>query len=180
MLFQTPAQFIALALVLVAGWLFGLATAPGGRRAKERLRDAEAAHTANRVELERRVAAAEARAIEAERERDRLAKAAPVTAATAAPVAASAATSARPMGDRAPTGRDALSRIRGIDGALEGALNDEGIHDYRQVEDLSASDEASLERRLGLGAGTIAAQHWREQAAMLREGRIADHQARFH
>ena len=181
MLFQTTAQFIALALVLLAGWLFGLASAPGGRRAKERLREAEAAHTANRVDLERRLAAAEARASEAERERDRLSRSAPVTAAPATaaavgtPVAASAgaahASSASTSNSLFGSSRDDLSKIRGIDGGIEARMHDEGIHSYRQVEDLSAQDEAELERRLGLAAGTIGEQRWREQAAMLRDGR---------
>jgi len=168
MLFQTTAQFIALALVLLAGWFFGLATAPGGRRAKERLREAEAAHTANRVELERRATAAEARATEAERERERLAHAVPASTGTHA--AASTAEPAATNGLFTP-GHDDLSRIQGIDGTLESRLHDEGLRTYRHIEDLSTSDEAKLEDRLGLRSGTIGEQRWREQAAMLRDGR---------
>ncbi|MBB3692125.1 hypothetical protein [Sphingomonas sp. BK580] len=56
MLFTTSTQYIALAVALIAGWLFGLASHPGGRKWKTRYaaeRDAHAA-TARRVaELER-------------------------------------------------------------------------------------------------------------------------------
>ena len=41
-LFSTPTQFAALALIFVAGWLFGLASHPGGKKAKARLREVEA------------------------------------------------------------------------------------------------------------------------------------------
>jgi hypothetical protein len=72
MLFTTPTQYAVLALCLVAGWLFGRASHSGGRD-KARLREAETAHTAYRRDAEARIKAAEA-------ERDRLARAAPVTA----------------------------------------------------------------------------------------------------
>ncbi|MBY9062391.1 hypothetical protein K7957_05530 [Sphingomonas yunnanensis] len=56
MLFTTSTQYIALAVALIAGWLFGLASHPGGGKWKTRYaaeRDAHAA-TAKRVaELER-------------------------------------------------------------------------------------------------------------------------------
>ncbi|MBW4331502.1 hypothetical protein KY084_11550 [Stakelama sp. CBK3Z-3] len=40
-IFHTPTQIVILVLVLVAGWLFGLASHPGGRRWKQRYRDLE-------------------------------------------------------------------------------------------------------------------------------------------
>ena len=67
MLFTTPTQYIALAVALVAGWLFGLASHPGGRKWKARYvaeRDAHAVTTKRVSELER--------------ENDRLGRAAPV------------------------------------------------------------------------------------------------------
>lgn len=75
MLFTTPTQFAVLALCLIAGWIFGLATHPGGRKAKARLREVEAEHAAYRKDAEARIAAAEA-------DRDRVARASPVTAST--------------------------------------------------------------------------------------------------
>ena len=171
MLFTTSTQFAVLALCLLAGWVFGLASHPGGRKWKERLRTAEAEHAAYRKDAEARITAAEA-------ERARLAKAAPVTAQmTAAPVApAAAATGTKGFFG---WGRDNLARIRGIDDTLEKRLNDEGIKTYHQVETMSADDERELEARLGLGAGAIAQQHWREQATMLREGADDVHGQRF-
>lgn len=71
MLFTTTTQWIALGVALIAGWLLGLATHPGGGKWKARYlaeRDAHAATTRRTTELER--------------ENARLAKAAPVTAAT--------------------------------------------------------------------------------------------------
>ncbi|WP_288460013.1 hypothetical protein [uncultured Sphingomonas sp.] len=56
MLFTTPTQYIALAIALVAGWLFGLASHPGGKKWKARYaaeRDAHAAATKRIAELER-------------------------------------------------------------------------------------------------------------------------------
>lgn len=73
MLFTTPTQFAVLALCLFAGWIFGLASHPGSRRVKDKLRETEAAHAEYRKDAEARIKAAEA-------DRDRLAKAAPVTA----------------------------------------------------------------------------------------------------
>lgn len=56
MLFTTPTQYIALAVALVAGWLFGLASHPGGKKWKVRYaaeRDAHAATNKRIAELER-------------------------------------------------------------------------------------------------------------------------------
>jgi hypothetical protein len=69
MLFTTTTQWVAVAIALVAGWLFGLASHPGGKKWKARYlaeRDAHAATTK--------------RASELERDNTRLAKAAPVSA----------------------------------------------------------------------------------------------------
>lgn len=73
MIFSTPTQFAVLALCLVAGWLFGLATSSGGAKWRERARTLETAHADYRKDAEARIA-------ELTAERDRLARAAPVTA----------------------------------------------------------------------------------------------------
>ena len=95
MLFTTTTQYVALAVALIAGWLFGLASHPGGRRWKQRYADERDAHAATRKEHDARLADADARAKELERENARLGRAAPVTAATIAPNA-HAATAAEP------------------------------------------------------------------------------------
>ena len=56
MLFTTPTQWFAVAVALVAGWLFGLASHPGGKKWKARYlaeRDAHADTTKRATELER-------------------------------------------------------------------------------------------------------------------------------
>jgi hypothetical protein len=101
MLFTTTTQYVALAVALIAGWLFGLASHPGGRRWKQRYVDEREAHAIARRDHDTRLAEAKARTTELERENARLAKVMPVTTATVAPDAydaenARAATAARP------------------------------------------------------------------------------------
>ena len=111
MLFSTPTQFAVLALLLVAGWLFGLASHPGGRKWKERYlaeRDAHAAYrkdadtriVAAKGDVDSRVTTANQRIAELERENERLRRAAPVTSQTIAPRAAPVARPAYPVGER--------------------------------------------------------------------------------
>jgi hypothetical protein len=92
----TTTQWLIVALVLVAGWLLGLASHPGGKTWKTRYAAEREAHAANRKEAEARIAAADRRNAELEREHARLARTAPVTAATIAPRATAAANRARP------------------------------------------------------------------------------------
>lgn len=87
MLFTTTTQYVALAVALVAGWLLGLASHPGGRRWKQRYAEEREAHATARREHDARVAEEKTRNAELERENARLARAAPVTAATIAPEA---------------------------------------------------------------------------------------------
>lgn len=71
MLFTTTTQYIALAIALIAGWLFGLASHPGGRKWKARYvaeRDAHAVTSKRVNELERDHATATKRAAELERD----------------------------------------------------------------------------------------------------------------
>ncbi|MGR6328682.1 hypothetical protein ACU5AX_06435 [Sphingomonas sp. XXL09] len=80
MLFTTPTQFAALALALFAGWLFGLASHPGGRKWKTRYATERDAHAGYRRDTDTRVAEANRRIAELEAENSRLAKAQPVAA----------------------------------------------------------------------------------------------------
>ncbi|MDE0879731.1 MAG: hypothetical protein OSB00_13880 [Sphingomonas bacterium] len=127
MLFTTPTQFAVCGLLLIAGWLFGFASHPGGKKWKARYHAERDAHAANRksweaehktltAQADERIATAKtgldereaehkARITELERENERLRNAAPVTAQTIAPRARSAVrsdarTSARDRGDR--------------------------------------------------------------------------------
>jgi len=84
MLFTTTTQYVALAVALIAGWLFGLASHPGGKKWKQRYADERAVHAANRRDYDARLAELSSRNKELENENVRLAKAVPV----AQPVAA--------------------------------------------------------------------------------------------
>ncbi len=177
MLFQTPTQFAVLALVLFAGWLFGLASSSGGKKWKQRYRDEEAAHKAYRAEVAADVKTRDERLREVEAERDRLAQERSTAATTAAATTGAAATGSG--GGFFGWGGDNLSRIRGIDADLERALGQRGIKTYRAIEGLSEADERALEDDLRLRPGTIDDERWREQAAMLRAGHDDDHRSRW-
>jgi len=94
MLFTTPSQFVVLVLALVAGWFFGLASHPGGRKWRNRYTAEREAHVTTRKDFDARVAQANARTVEVERENERLANAAPVAAPAARPAVSAAAASA--------------------------------------------------------------------------------------
>jgi len=93
-LFSTPTQFAALALIFIAGWLFGLASHPGGKKWKARYLAERDAHAVARKDADIRATAAEKRAVDAEHENTRLVNATPV-----APVAPVTTTRA-PVEDR--------------------------------------------------------------------------------
>jgi hypothetical protein len=85
MLFNTPTQWLALAVALIAGWLFGLASHPGGRKWKQRYVDERDVHGRNRKEFDGRIAERDARIKELEQENARLATAVPVAETRSAP-----------------------------------------------------------------------------------------------
>jgi predicted flap endonuclease-1-like 5' DNA nuclease len=179
--FQTPTQWAALALLLLAGWLLGFASSPGGKRWREHLEDAEIDHSNYRHQAETDLKEANRRIRDLEAECDKLKKEAAVAAA--APVAAVAAAPAAESGGAwrgwFGWGRDNLSRIKGIDEAREKRLNELGIKTYREIEKMTADDEAALEQRLEMEKGAIAGEQWREQAALLRAGNEDEHAQKF-
>jgi len=176
--FQTVTQLVALALTLIAGWLLGLGSAPGGRRWRERYQDEEIEHASYRHQAENDLKEAQRRVRDLEAEVARLQR-----DAAAAPVATAAVAADAEAGGGwrgwFGWGRDNLSRIKGIDEAREKRLNELGIKTYREIEKMTADDEAALEQRLEMEKGTIAAEHWREQAALLRAGNDDEHAKRF-
>lgn len=158
--FDTPTEFIALALVLIAGWFLGLASRSGGRKWRLRAQEAER----ERDEARRRIATLENENAELNRR-----------TVAERPVAPAADTSRGWFG----WGRDNLARIRGVGEPGERLLHEHGIKTYRAVETLTPEEEAALEQRMGLTPGTIAREGWREQAAMLRSGDDDAHAKRF-
>jgi len=178
--FHTPTQFAALALMLFAGWLLGLGSSSGGRKWRERYEDEAGDHAGYRHQAETDLKEANRRVRDLEAECEKLKRDATVAAA-AAPVAAVAASEESGAGWRGwfGWGRDNLSRIRGVDDAREKRLNELGIKTYREIEKMTAEDEAALEQRLEMAPGAIAAEEWREQAALLRAGNEDEHAKRF-
>lgn len=176
--FSTPTQITALVLVLIAGWLFGLASASGGRKWRQRYQDEELAYANYRrqAEIDLREANDRIHALEAENAR---------LGHGVAPIAAVPVAADEPVEPGAGWrgwfgwGRDNLARIRGIDTEREARLNALGIKTYRELEKMTADDEAALEQRLELKPGQIAAEQWREQAALLRTGNEEEHARRF-
>ncbi len=164
--FETATQFAALGLTLVAGWFLGLASRSGGAKWRERYQDETLAHARTRDAADERV-----RALEAEVKTLR----------------AQVPGAAVPADDKPGAawrgwfgwGRDNLVRIKGIDEAQARRLNELGIKTYREIEKMVPADEAALEQRLELSPGTIAAQRWREQAALLAAGNDSAHAAKF-
>jgi predicted flap endonuclease-1-like 5' DNA nuclease len=150
-------ELVVLALVLVLGWLLGLASRSGGAK----YRDEAASERARADAAEARIEASNTRIAELERNSH------PVGAATAGSIAAAAR-----------GGRDDLALIRGIGHRGEVQVNDAGIHRFSQLASLSDHDAAALEGRLGAQPGTIAREEWREQAATLAKDPAA-HKARW-
>ena len=162
----TTNQWAILFLVLVLGWLLGLISRSGGRkwrRAYEAERDARIEDQRAHAEA---IAAANARIAELESERERLATPAPAAADPVTP-------------DTLDLTRDDLAAIRGIGPAGERRLNEEGLYRYAQIAELTPADEAALEERLGADPGYIEQERWREQAALLADGKLEEHRARF-
>lgn len=164
--FETGTQFAALGLTLVGGWFLGLASRSGGAKWRERYQDEELEHARYRDEAEGRI-----RALEGELKGLRGQPPAPAAPAEDAPGSA--------WRGWFGWGRDNLARIRGVDEAREKRLNELGIKTYREIEKLAPDDEAALEQRLGVPAGTIGEQGWREQAALLRAGNERAHAEKF-
>jgi predicted flap endonuclease-1-like 5' DNA nuclease len=158
----TTEQLIILGLVLLLGWLLGLMSRSGGAKWRRELEQERAAHSALRHDHDARIAAANARIADLESR-----------------VPATGVGTAGAIGAAARGKRDDLSLIHGIGPEGENRLNDLGIHSYRDIEKMSASDEAALEGRMGAEPGLIERQQWREQAALLRAGKLDDHRERF-
>ncbi|WP_136161943.1 hypothetical protein [Sphingomonas flavalba] len=158
----TSDEWVYVTFLLLLAFVVGLLVRGGSGKWKRALAREREAHAALRADHEARIAAANARIAELERQ---LPGADPLAGGAIAAAAA---------------GRhDDLTLIRGIDRDGEARLNAAGIHGYRAIEALSAEEEAALEGRLGFAPGRIANEQWREQAALLRAGKIDEVRARY-
>lgn len=170
MLFTTPTQFAVLLLMLLIGWLFGLASHPGGKKWKQAYRDEQAARASDVTQRDARIRELEASNVAREQVRDR------------APVAGATAVAAAPAGKRGWfewNRGDDLTRLRGVDDDLARLLRAEGVVSYADLASLSDQDELALERRIDLPAGYIARERLREQARLLANGRTDKHAKAF-
>jgi predicted flap endonuclease-1-like 5' DNA nuclease len=158
----TTNQWIIVGLVLVLGWLLGLASRPGSKRWKRAYHNERDAHAAYHRDTEERIRAANERIAELDRN-------APMFSAGTAGT----------IGAAARGGRDDLSQIRGIDRDIELRLNESGMSSFRDLAHLDRDKEAALEGRLGLEPGRITSEAWRDQAAMLARGRVEEHHSTF-
>jgi len=75
--------------------------------------------------------------------------------------------------------RDDLTRMRGVDSVMNTRLFGLGVTSFDDVVHLSQEDEMALEQRLGVPAGYITREQWREQASLLRFGKDAEFHERF-
>ena len=176
--FQTPTQWAALAIALIAGMLLGLAFAPRHRKWRDRYHDEELAHSSfrTRAETELKERNTRVRALEDEnlRLRETLDKGGMGLPAGAAAVAATGSSGWFGRGG------DDLSRIRGIDEVRAKQLHKLGFKSFADVENMRIDQALTAEQKLGMAPGAIAAEGWREQASLLRAGRHEEHARDYH
>lgn len=144
----TMNQLALLGIALLIGVVLGMMLSGRGKY-KRLWRDERLAHAEAVKAHETRVRAHETRIADLERTRS-----------------AAASTVAAPLAGGG-TGRDDLSRIRGVDAAREAALNEAGYHRFDQIVGMTTEQEATIEARLGLAPGTVAREDWRGQAIEL-------------
>ena len=146
-----------LGITLLIGLFVGLMISGRGKY-KRLWRDERNAHEQTRQDRDTRIAAANARIAQQDRQHGSFG------AGTAAAVGG------------AVRGRDDLTCIRTISSSDEIVLNEAGYHRFSQIASLSTEQEATLEARLGLEPGHIAKEQWREQAKLLKGGKTEEHQ----
>lgn len=158
-------------LTFLVGMFIGMFLLAGGKW-KRRYRD----EVARREEVERDRDNWSARANAASDrittlERDRPAVVAPAVGVVATGAAAGGIMSRVRGGSKS----DDLTLIRGIGPSGHERLNELGIRRYKDVEKLDDRQVAELEGGLGVPAGHVEREGWREQAKLLREGKADEH-----
>ncbi|MES2056842.1 MAG: hypothetical protein V4564_12960 [Pseudomonadota bacterium] len=187
MLFTSFGQVVVLVLLFFGGLCLGLGLHPGGKKWRKRLYAESEAYSAYRRKAEAKISEGSARIAELERDNASL-RGQPEVARPVAvpdppsPALASAEPGAEPVVEPdlpAEGNPDDLSRLRGVDEPLREKLAGLGVTRFADIEQMSAEDEMALEQRLGIPAGLITSEQWRDQAALLRAGKTEEHGARF-
>ncbi|WP_052216083.1 hypothetical protein [Sphingomonas sp. ERG5] len=187
MLFTSFGQVVVLVLLFFGGLCLGLGLHPGGKKWRKRLYAESEAYSAYRRKAEAKISEGSARIAELERDNASL-RGQPEVAPPVAvpdppsPALASAEPGAEPVVEPdlpAEGNPDDLSRLRGVDEPLREKLAGLGVTRFADIEQMSAEDEMALEQRLGIPAGLITSEQWRDQAALLRAGKTEEHGARF-
>lgn len=152
-------MYVGFAVVLA--FILGLLVRGGSGKWKRALKEEREAHARLQADHDARITAANARIADLERH------------VPPDPLAGGS------IGAAASGKRDDLSLVRGIGTDGEMRLNGLGVHGYRDIERMSETEEAALEGRLGYEPGRIGREHWREQAALLRAGKLDEVRARY-
>ena len=126
LLFETPSEFAVLGLLLIAGWLFGLASAPGGGKWKRRYHDAELELARYRDEVDQELRASRARIRELEAEQ-RAGNARAAAAGAAGGAAVTAAASHAGDGRESPSDPESDSPASVTDEASPGTATAEAM-----------------------------------------------------
>lgn len=192
MLFTSSSQLIVLFLLFVGGLALGLGLRSGGKKWRKRFNDESGNYAQFRRDADVKLREANRRVAELERENAGLRETRPAETATPiVPVAASAAPAFAPdppLPEPVPDapkkgwfsiGQPDLGQIRGIDAVLKTRLAALNVTRFEDITGLSAEDEMALEQRLALPAGYVTREQWREQAALLQDGKAAEHAERF-
>jgi predicted flap endonuclease-1-like 5' DNA nuclease len=164
----TTTEWAILFLVFLLGWLLGLIS-----RSNKKWRNLYESERDARIEAQ----AAHDEALAAANARNAELEARLPVAARTTPADVAVGTAATP--GTLDLTRDDLTLIRGVSAGGERRLNAEGIHRFTDVANMTPADERALEDRLGMDAGYIEQEQWREQAALLAAGKFDDHRSRF-
>lgn len=185
-------------LALLVGLLLGISFGGGARRraaslaAKVKQLELDIdVREAERVRLQRELAAAsdqvrplsdEVDRLRREKEARRSIAAAAPAVATATPIEADPApVAAAPIvtSDPVSPSSDNLTLLKGVGDRFAAKLNEIGISRYRQLADLTPVQEADADQLLDTFKGRIARDRLVEQARLLAEGRTTEYEARF-
>ncbi len=179
------------AVALLVGLILGISFGGGARRRAAnlaaRVKQLELdidVREAERVRLNRELAAASDQVRPLSDEVDRLRREKESRRAVVAPVAVETDTvplAAAPLvaSDADSPAEDNLTLLKGVGDRFAAKLNEIGIRRFSQLADLTPVQEADADQLLGSFKGRIGRDRLVEQARLLAEGRTTEYEARF-